>query len=406
MQGRHPVSHGRQPSGRPEQGRRGPSAQAPSPTPTCWPTRRPARLRPRPTRSGLSRRLGGAPWSWTNRVRARDRRRASPQPARSRTCSCLRANSRTGCATPPTTATHRRAGAAPDTKINSETVRLARFSISGAYYCPWRARRRAGDAHSFGLGQAHLGNRLQRGLILYVPRASIPSSWTARRPARFERMAKMYQPGRSTACLLQASLHGMAPANSWSAPHPAGAQPGRDPSSEVDSSRIARSRRTTRSLQGVRRGPAPIRSWRGPAASSSRPLGLVRAGRCARAWKPGHSRRSSVRGGLTGASCRVGVVRPAMTSPCSVSFSRASTEPGAWPRIARLVGTPARAQEGLLLAAATRADCAWREPGRLSSTRAAVRMSEPLQGPAPSSARCSTTRRTEPASRRAAIARR
>ena len=31
-----------------------------------------------------------------------------------------------------------------------------------------------------------------------------------------------------------------------------------------------------------------------------------------------------------------------MTSPCSVSLSRASTEPGAWPRIARFVGPPPR----------------------------------------------------------------
>ena len=31
-----------------------------------------------------------------------------------------------------------------------------------------------------------------------------------------------------------------------------------------------------------------------------------------------------------------------MTSPCSVSLSRPSTEPGAWPRIARLVGPPPR----------------------------------------------------------------
>ena len=31
-----------------------------------------------------------------------------------------------------------------------------------------------------------------------------------------------------------------------------------------------------------------------------------------------------------------------MTSPCSVSFSRPSTEPGAWPRIARFVGPPPR----------------------------------------------------------------
>src|SRR5205809_418395 len=56
-----------------------------------------------------------------------------------------------------------------------------------------------------------------------------------------------------------------------------------------------------------------------------------------------------------------------MTSPCSVSFRRPSTDPGAWPRIARLVGPPPRHRGELALGPVE-------HPGRREEARLLVRI--------------------------------